>query len=83
MLLGEKMDQGKFSFREKQAQFVNRYQSYGFKDKSSLVRAALDHLEEELEKEVLKKSASLYAEIFAEDQELNELTDSALSGWPE
>ena len=77
------MGQGKFSFREKQAQFVNRYLSHGFKDKSALVRAALDHFEEELERENLKKSASLYAEIYAEDLELKELADSALSGWPE
>jgi hypothetical protein len=77
------MVQGKYSVKEKQTQFVGRYKTYGFKDKSALVRAALDHLEEELEKEVLRRSASLYAEIYAEDRELNELADSALSGWPE
>jgi hypothetical protein len=77
------MDQGKFSFREKQAQFVGRYRSYGFKDKSALVRAALDRFEEELEKENLKRSAHLYAEIYAEDPGLKEVTAAALSGWPE
>ena len=81
--MGVKMGQGKFSVREKQAQFVNRFKSYGFKDKSELVRVALDRLETELEQENLRKSASLYAEIYADDQELKELTDSALSGWPE
>jgi hypothetical protein len=77
------MDQGKFSFREKQAQFVGRYRSYGFKDKSALVRAALDRLEEELEKEKLRKSASLYAEIYTRDAELKEVTAAALADWPE
>ncbi|MCU0579931.1 MAG: hypothetical protein MUF69_10360 [Desulfobacterota bacterium] len=77
------MEHGKFSFREKQAQFISRYRSYGFKDKSALVRAALDRLEEELEKENLRKSASLYAEIYPDDAELKEVTAVALTGWPE
>lgn len=77
------MSQVKFTFREKQAQFVSRYKSYGFKDKSTLVRSALDYFESEMEQENLKKSASLYAETYVEDQDLKELTDSALSGWPQ
>jgi len=77
------MGQAKFSFRESQAKFVDQYKAYGFKDKSTLVRAALDHFKNALEKEKLKKSAALYAEIYSENQELKELTDSALSGWPE
>jgi hypothetical protein len=77
------MGQEKFSFKEKQTQFVSRYKSYGYKDKSTLVRAALDHFEEEMEQEKLKKSAALYAETYAEDRDLKELTDSALSEWPE
>ena len=77
------MGQAKFSFRESQVKFIDQYKTYGFKDKSSLVRAAVDHFKTALEKENLKNSAVLYAEIYAEDQELKSLTDSALSGWPE
>jgi hypothetical protein len=77
------MGQAKFSFKEKQTQFVSRYKSYGYKDKSTLVRAALDRFEAEMEQENLKKSAALYAETYAEDRDLKELTDSALSEWPE
>jgi hypothetical protein len=77
------MGQAKFSFKEKQAQFVSRYKSYGYKDKSTLVRAALDRFEAEMEQEKLIKSAALYAETYAEDRDLKELTDSALSEWPE
>ena len=77
------MGQIKFSFRENQEEFISNYKAYGFKDKSTMVRAALDRFKIILEKEKLKKSASLYAEIYAEDQELKELTDSALAGWPE
>jgi hypothetical protein len=77
------MEHGKFSFREKQAQFMSRYRSYGFKDKSALVRAALDRLEEELEKEKLRKSACLYAKIYTRDVELQEVTAAPLADWPE
>jgi hypothetical protein len=36
-----------------------------------------------LELENLKKSAELYAEIYSEDNDLKELTETAISGWPE
>jgi hypothetical protein len=77
------MGQVKFSFRENQEEFISRYKAYGFKDKSAMVRAAVNHFRATLEKEDLKESASLYAELYDDDQELNALTDSALSGWPE
>jgi len=77
------MGQAKFSFRESQAKFISHYKAYGFKDKSAMVRAALDLFQTALEKEKLKESAFLYAETYAQDQELKELTDSALAGWPE
>lgn len=77
------MGQVKFSFRESQEEFISRYKAYGFKDRSAMVRAALNHFRTALEKEGLKESASLYAELYAEDRELKALTESALSGWPE
>ena len=77
------MQQTKFSVQESQADFLSNYKQYGFKDKSSMVREALNRLKEELELESLKQSADLYAEIYAEDHELKELTESAISGWPE
>jgi hypothetical protein len=36
-----------------------------------------------LELENLKKSAELYSEIYSENDNLKELTETALSGWPE
>jgi hypothetical protein len=77
------MGQAKFSVRETQKKFINRYKAHGFKDKSSLVRAALDHFQTALENEKLKESALLYAKVYIEDQELKALTESALPGWPE
>jgi len=77
------LPQAKFSVEEAQVGFLNNYRKYGFKDKSSMVRTALDRLMKDLERESLKESADLYAEIYRDDPELRELTDAAISGWPE
>ncbi|MCH8127011.1 hypothetical protein IIC38_13785 [candidate division KSB1 bacterium] len=77
------MQQAKFSVAESQIDFLKRYSQFGFKDKSSMVRAALEELRIKLELQSLKESADLYAEIYKEDSELQELTDSAISDWPE
>jgi hypothetical protein len=77
------MLQAKFSIEESQIAFLNQYQRYGFKDKSSMVREALHRFKQELERQQLKRSAELYAEIYADDNELRELTEHAMVGWPE
>ena len=77
------MLQAKFSVKESQARFLSNYKEYGFKDKSAMLRAAIDHLKRELELEHLKQSADLYSEIYAADDNLQELTETAKSGWPE
>ena len=77
------MLQAKFSVEETQAHFLGNYKAYGFKDKSSLLRAAIDHFKKEMELESLKKSADLYSEIYSEDDDLKELTETAVTGWPE
>jgi hypothetical protein len=77
------MLQAKFSVEKSQAEFLNNYKVYGFKDKSSMLRAAIEHFKKEMELESLKKSAELYSEIYNEDDDLKELTETALNGWPE
>ena len=77
------MQQAKFSLTPLLVDFLGNYKRYGFKDKSSMVRSALMQLQEELELEGLKQSADLYSEVYAEDAELFELTESAISEWPE
>lgn len=77
------MLQAKFSVKESQALFLSRYKEYGFKDKSSMLRAAIDQLKKELELEQLKQSADLYSEIYSEEDDLKELSETAISGWPE
>ncbi len=77
------MLQAKFSVEEAQARFLNNYKEYGFKDKSSMLRAAISHFKREFELKRLKKSADLYSEIYSEDKDLKELTKTAATGWPE
>ena len=76
------MIQAKFSLAESQIHFLEQYKNYGFKDKSAFVRAALTRFQQELARENLQKSAYLYAEVYEEDEEVRELTESALTGWP-
>ncbi len=77
------MIQAKFRVDEAQAHFLQNFKSYGFKDKSSMLRAAIEHFKQEIQQESLRKSADLYSELYTQDDELKELTETALSGWPE
>ena len=77
------MIQAKFSVKESQARFLSKYKDYGFKDKSTMLRDAIDQFKKNLELEQLKQSADLYAEVYSEGNDLKELTETALDGWPE
>ena len=76
------MLQAKFSLEETQVQFLENFKTQGFKDKSSMLRAAIEHFKKDMEIESLRKSADLYAEIYSEDDDLKKLTDTAVTGWP-
>ncbi|MFW6358642.1 MAG: hypothetical protein ACOC0N_05430 [Chroococcales cyanobacterium] len=77
------MIQEQFNLEDSEVQFLNQCQKYGFNDKSEMVRAALKRLQVELDMQDLKESAELYAELWEEDKEIRELTESALFGFPE
>jgi Arc/MetJ-type ribon-helix-helix transcriptional regulator len=76
------MPQAKFSLSEAQMDFINRHEAWGFPDKSALVRQALDQMQARLAQERLVESARLYAEVYAEEQNLRDLTEAALEDWP-
>ena len=59
------MIQAKFSVEEAHISFLNKYKSYGFKDKSAMVRAAINSLKKEHDLDLLKKSTNLYSEIYS------------------
>ena len=77
------MIQAKFSIDESQARFLRDHRRYGFKDKSAMLRRAIEVFEKQLERESLSRSADLYAQVYAEEEDLRELSESALQGWPE
>jgi Arc/MetJ-type ribon-helix-helix transcriptional regulator len=72
----------KFSLEQSHVDFLEQFKSLGFKDKSSIVRLALDKLHQEIERQQLEQSAQLYAELYVEDRELQQLTDTAIVDWP-
>ncbi len=73
----------KVTLEQSQIDFLAQFKDLGFKDKSSVVRSALNRLRQELEREELERSADLYAEGYAEDVELQELTALAGVDWPQ
>jgi Arc/MetJ-type ribon-helix-helix transcriptional regulator len=77
------MAQNMFSLDETHLQFLERFNQYGFKDKSELVRTALNRLRSELELQQLQESAQLYSKVYEDDLQTQGLTEWALLGWPE
>lgn len=73
----------KVTLEQAQIDFLAQFKDLGFKDKSSVVRLALNRLQDELERQDLERSADLYAEVYSEDGELQQLTAIAGADWPE
>jgi Arc/MetJ-type ribon-helix-helix transcriptional regulator len=76
------MAQAKFTIEQSHIDFLEQFKDRGFKDKSEIVRLALDRLAQELERQELIESADSYAEIYREDRELQQLTAAASMSWP-
>jgi len=85
------MTKAQFNLAESEFEFLNRFQEYGFRaprsgslrDRDELICVALSKLRQELETQILEESANLYAEIYEQDQQLQDLTESALLDLPE
>lgn len=77
------MLQTKVSLEKSQIEFLDSYEQLGFRDRSAVVRAALDRMRLDLEQRRLQASAALYAELYDGDVEMQQLTEAALAGWPE
>lgn len=66
-----------------QLHFLLHHKNYGFKDEAEMIKVALQKLQSELEAQDLEESAKLYAEIYEEDAELQELTETASADFRE
>lgn len=73
------MIQAKFDLDESQFEFLNQFEQYGFRNESELIRTALTRLQQELQRERLEESATLYAELYAEDEEVRSLTEAGVA----
>ncbi|MEZ4661391.1 MAG: hypothetical protein R2911_27895 [Caldilineaceae bacterium] len=76
------MIQTKFTLYDNQVDFLTQFRTYGFKDKSDMVRHALDALQHAFEQQQLRESAKLYAELYDEDAESREWIEAAAQQWP-
>lgn len=76
------MAQAKFTIEQSHIDFLEQFKDRGFKDKSEIVRLALDRLAQELERQELIESADSYAQLYREDRELQQLTAAASVSWP-
>lgn len=76
------MKEQTFKLDESTVRFLDRCQEYGFQEPSEVVRTALQKLQLALEADKLQESANLYAEIYKDDKELQELTEAGLEEWP-
>ena len=75
--------QAKFTIDESQMLFLKQHRAYGFKDRSSMLRAAIEMFYEQLELQRLRESADLIAELYDDDQESQQWVEDAISGWPQ
>ena len=76
------MQQVKVSLSESQIQFLSSHNAYGFRDRSQMVRTALQRLQQEVELAELEHSAKLYSEVYAEDLESQEWVEGCCRDWP-
>jgi Arc/MetJ-type ribon-helix-helix transcriptional regulator len=72
----------KVILEQSQLDFLSQFKDFGFKDRSSLVRSALNQLQQQMEMQELERSADLYTEVYEEDLQLQELTALAVADWP-
>ena len=76
------MIEQKIMLKNSEAKFIENFAEHGFQSVSELIAKALELLKKEIEKQKkLLSSANLYAEIYDEDEELQEWTNSAMKDW--
>ena len=73
------MPQIKISLGDRNINFVSNFRNYGYSSKSAMVDDAVRRLHQELSDKALLESAELYQQVYQDDLDLQELTDSAAS----
>lgn len=67
---------------QQEEEFINHYAEFGFANPDEMIKKGLQLLKEELDRHAqLTQSADLYAELYDQDDELKEWTESATQDW--
>jgi hypothetical protein len=67
---------------QQEEEFVNHYAELGFTNPEQMIKRGLQLLKEEVVRHVqLSKSADLYAELYDQDEDSKEWTESATKDW--
>ena len=76
------MKQVKVGLDESHVKLLEQFKCFGFKDKSEMVRFALDLYVKDMANRRLRESAALYAQVYEEDAETREWTQANTVEWP-
>lgn len=76
------MKQVKVGLDESHVKLLEQFKRFGFKDKSEMVRSALDLYVKDMANRRLRESAALYAQVYEEDAESREWAKANTAEWP-
>ncbi|MBT9586548.1 hypothetical protein IV102_24605 [bacterium] len=76
------MNQIKLTLSDPLLEFLGRHRTYGFRDRSELVRTALARYQKDLEQRELEESAQLYSELYEPDSESHHWVEDSSRDWP-
>ena len=72
------MVQFKITLTDELADFLSFHKEFGFKNKSDMIRDALERLKKDLECKRLEESAQLYLELYEHDEKMLEWVDDSM-----
>jgi len=76
------MKQVKVGLNESHVKLLEQFKRFGFKDKSEMVRFALDLYVKDMANRRLRESVALYAQVYEEDVETREWMKANTAEWP-
>ena len=66
------MVQSKITLTEELSDFLSFHKEFGYKNRSDMIREALEAMKQKLDEEKLNNSANLYSELYDDDDEAKE-----------
>lgn len=75
------MVQTKITLTEELTNFLAFHKELGYKNKSDMIREALETLKKKIEQKQLEQSAQLYSELYRNDEESQEWLEDTIADW--